>query len=247
LFGKLLALNSGLLSNLASRFFFFNFGSYENFFDVGDGTEIAMASSGTRDVQGQRGLSTSNTYSAIEKARTEILSSHRDNKVVVETTILPELELYHTLHVNATKINAKGKVKTYTHTVDFKEPCNTRTNIEIAFYALGAGGSNSTISLNDVADTPIGDIIVPTFGSLLPGADYNRDTTGSYKESGFHGNYFKPNGFSAPTYTNYPVQMIVDSPAVPATLTDGYEYGATQSYSMSIPTNTITITYDEKC
>lgn len=222
------------------------FEEYDRFFSVGDGSTIDMNSSGTTDVQQNFGLTLSNIQSVVEKARTEILSSHRDNKTIVETNILPEVQLHHTVDVNATKVSAKGKVKTYTHSIDFKEPCKTHTMIEIAFYALGAGGSDSSTTIPAVSDSAVG-TVVSAYGLGAVYGEAPDSTTGSYRDAGFHGNKFIQNGISTKIFSTYPTQFIVDSPAIPESLTDGYEFIAADSYNMSIPTGTITITYDGKC
>src|SRR5690606_31676682 len=52
---------------------------------------------------------------ALNKAKTTILNSHRDTRIVFERDLSPELELYHTIELTGKWIRGKGKCKEIIH------------------------------------------------------------------------------------------------------------------------------------
>ncbi|CAI8818303.1 hypothetical protein [Methylococcus capsulatus] len=67
---------------------------------------------------GRAGLS--NAYmTGIERARRDILSSHRQTTVTFDTLIAPLIDRTHTVRMASPRLTAKGKVRRVTHSIDF--------------------------------------------------------------------------------------------------------------------------------
>lgn len=213
-----------------------NYAAYESSFNVGNGQTIALNTSKAVDVVTIEGKSNENLKAAVQRARVEILKSHRENTVTAETPIMPELQLYHTLAINSTQIQAKGKVSSYRHVVNFTTT-DSFTEFEIKFYQLGAGGSNTALELPAISTPLLGGVrgsnSLPSYYGVQPPSDSN------FTRSGFYGNKIK-SGLT----TRYQESFIVLWPAVPGTMTDGQNFSGTATYDTNIPTGTLTITYD---
>ena len=215
--------------------------AYESTFDVGNGNVVSLNSSMTIDTAFNESIAQSNIQATIDKARTEILSTHRENFVSCETQLLPKLQLYHTLEIDYERIEAKGKITAYTHVIDFMGP-NSWTELTIAFYALGAGGTTSsrtlpTISIPNSASYPAN-------GSLDSFYGVNPDESNNIKADGFFGNRWIPGHVIR---TQYNEQFRVDSPTVSSGLTDGIEKAQSSTYTQQIPTSSLVIRYVDKC
>jgi len=90
---------------------------------------------------------------AINRAKTTILKSHRDNTVTIETDILPALELAHTVQINSTNWTAcKGKVGAIRHIISMDDR-EAYTEIDIKL-SRAIGSAPSEILPNHEAVRP---------------------------------------------------------------------------------------------
>jgi hypothetical protein len=180
---------------------------------------------------------------AVNIAKTTILNLHRDTRVSINRFIWPQVDLKHTVEVNATITNggalrARGKVFNIVHTLD----CGT-----------GEGVSNITLALSRAqgsqVDTPVN---IPVFGldtidfgspTVALGNHYGEDPTNHPEWNGRIGNkyIFTPGFF--PTLSSYPEQFIVDTPAIPDALRADREKSIAANYLIGLPNNLLEITF----
>tara|TARA_A100000171_G_scaffold53092_1_gene76741 strand:- start:15777 stop:17873 length:2097 start_codon:yes stop_codon:yes gene_type:complete len=219
-----------------------NYERYESTFQVAPGITFDLGSgSSSVNIGTKESLVNSNIRAALEKARVEILKTHRDNTVTVETDVLPEVQLNHTIHVNAPgKLEAIGKTSKYVHTIDFIN-ADASTEIEIKFYKLGSGGSDTATTLPN--NPAINLTSFPTTPPLDNFYGENPNTTFFLKKAGWFGNRYET--FRGNTQrTGYQEQFRVDTPAIPGELTDGVVYPASKAINVAIPAGTLNVTYD---
>jgi hypothetical protein len=214
---------------------------YKSSIDIGNNQTITLNQSKTVNASFNESIAQSNIQAAIDKAKTEILKSHRDNFVRCQVKLLPNISLDKTIQITSDKISAKGKVKSYNHVIDFMK-FESYTEVEISFYGLGAGGTTSSRALPTV--TISNGVSYPGNRSLDSNYGVDPNTAFYIKKDGFFGNRF-PNG--SIFKTTYDEQFRIDSPTVSSLLTDGVEKIGTTSYTLTIPSNTLTITYDNVC
>lgn len=213
-----------------------NPGRFTNTYDTGAGVTINAGISGYTDIKPQEGLALSNLQAAIARAQTEILKTHRENTVDFIIPLRTGLGLHKTLELATRYIEAKGKITKYRHVIGCNED-DAYTEVQIKFYSLGSGGSTSGLSIPSLSTTspasyPPSETYGARYGVELPS---NPDTV----RPGFYGNKYKSG-----VYTTITPQLIIDYPAIQGGLTDDLKFTATNNYTIAIPTNTATITYD---
>lgn len=179
---------------------------------------------------------------ALNKAKTDILRSHRDTEVMYTTFINPYVQLRHTVYVNTSRLNTKGKVKEIVH--NFNSEGEATTTVKLALYR--ATGSQ--------AETVLTAPSRPTFQtpSVLPAVSLqsrwgvNPSQPAAKNWSGYIGNKWviTGGGFNINTYkTNYQESFTVDSPPIPANKREQQLYRQSGTYNIQIPTDTFTLTF----
>ena len=79
---------------------------------------------------------------ALNRAATDIIKAHRDNKVIFNTFLHPELSTIQTVYLNCTRIQAKGKVFNIAHTMNIETgEANTKTELVLS-RALGSASAD---------------------------------------------------------------------------------------------------------
>lgn len=213
---------------------------YESSFVVGDGNTLTLSSNQTHEVLSKQPVIDGNIQAAIDKARTEILATHRENFVRVEIPFMPEIQLHHTVELSTTRIDVKGKVKSYTHFIDLQKP-DSYTELELSFYYIGTGGSDSSRVLPTI--TPSNPVSVPTGRTLGSFYGVDPNISSNQRKDGYFGNRWNPANFIRTSYTE---QFRVDTIAIPAALVDGANYAGSSSYTIAIPSSTLTdVTYEK--
>lgn len=174
----------------------------------------------------------------LNKAQTTILKSHRENRVIFNTFIKPEIDLRHTVQVDAvssegTEIHAKGKVYQITHTLS---PSTGDCNTEIELALSITQGSQTTDTL--VLPTRPTNNITPQSFNLYLGSIYGQDPALHPEWTGFIGNAYITTptaGGGNNTYrTQYPESFVVDTPKINTMYTDVVEMSANQTYDVGI-------------
>lgn len=185
-------------------------------------------------------LATFNSASvtAIRVASTKIISTHRDTRVRLFRSILPELELHHTVEATADKISCKGKTRKIIHTLNVNTG-EAKTVAEIALSRATGSGSSSTLS----PPTRPSDTLPSTTDSVTLGNHFGKDpTTEKAKQwNGMIGNAI----LYQSGRTTYPESFVVDAPAIPGTQRDHRILTKAQTYNVEIRNDSLTVDFDD--
>lgn len=179
---------------------------------------------------------------ALQIASTKIVSSHRDTRVTLFRSIMPALELNHTVQATADKISCKGKVRQITHTLDVGTG-EAVTNLQIALSRATGSGSSSTIA---PPTRPTDNPALPSQLITL-GNHFAQDPSSVAAQSwnGMIGNaYTGPYGSGV--RTGFSESFVVDAPAISSALRDERVLGATQSYNVAIRNDSLTVNFDDQ-
>lgn len=187
-------------------------------------------------------------YTMLNRARTTILKAHREDKVDFIRNIWPQVDIYHTVALNTSTIQCRGKVYTITHTCDVTTGEAT-TKVQLAMSTATGSASDSPLSIpaRPVYNPPQEDVLgvrLQSHYGLPPQDNWN----------GFIGNKFVtetvvrqgPNGFyynaTNRFRTSYDVSFTVDTPPIEDAVRANVNIGSTASYSVAIPADPLTLT-----
>ena len=179
---------------------------------------------------------------AIQQAKNNIIGSHRDTRVSIKTFIFPEVDLKHTVLVDTDELEAKGKVFNIKHKLNVNTGEATTTTTLLLIRSQGSS-SDSSLTLPSV---PTDNVVFST-GIINLGNHFGQDptTTAAAKWNGAIGNRWitvSNNTFK----TDYQEQFIVDTPAIEPQLRNNKSLTNTASYNVSLPNDTLVITFDGK-
>ncbi len=178
---------------------------------------------------------------AIDKAKTDIIASHRTTRVILEVPIMPTLELRHTVSVNSSKVVCIGKVCKIKHTIGLMAKKGHTTEIEIAlFRSRGSATTDATLVPSRPSDSPSIPLNPVVLGTHI-GQDPDT-TSGSSAWNGFIGNGAFPLTSSL-IKTTFSEKFIVDTPAVPVGLTTNRYLTNTATYEVALPNDNLDIIF----
>lgn len=184
---------------------------------------------------------------ALNRAKTTILNSHRDNRIKFVRSIWPEIGLRHTVRLSLSELDAIGKVSGIKHSFDISTR-ESMTELELTF-------SQSEGSASDTA------LYVPSAPTYTPtqvttnvtlGNHFGEDPTQASARNwtGMIGNKFTCSsigGYSDCGRTQYDEYFVVDTPQVLGEARDNKILYNSATYNVAIPNNNLTITFDGKC
>lgn len=207
------------------------------------GTKIEQSStnyyinSDTQNTELNNGMIT-----ALQKARTDILASHRDTEITFTTFVNPDYQLRHTIELDTARIAVKGKVRNITHR--FNAEGEATSTVKLAIYR--ATGSQSNSNLVPVVRPSF--TAPPSMGTVSLSSRWGQDPSQSSASSwnGYVGNKWITvgGGFNTNTYkTTYQESFIVDTPSIPAFRREQQNYSNSATYNVGIPTDDLTITF----
>jgi hypothetical protein len=193
----------------------------------------------------------------IDKAKTQIVASHRDTIVSLQVPIKPNLELRHTIEIDTTPITCKGKVTKITHMLNIPERKGHSTEIEVALFRSNGSGTTTASTVpakpTDVVSIPSGNVVL---GNHM-GLDID-NTSGSSSWNGYVGNTTGQltqdqldvvplsdfsNAIKFPVKTTFPEKFIVDTPAIPEALRKLRPLVASATYEVAIPDDDLDIIF----
>lgn len=174
---------------------------------------------------------------AIDRAKTKIIASHRDTVVSIETPLMPQLELRHTVKIDTQNLVCKGKTTRIKHIIDLGDKAGQTTEIDIALLkALGNGVETPTTLPARPVDIPHYSTEVVRFGTrrdqpieTTPGSD----TWNGYIGSLNHG-----------TQSTMTTKFIVDTPAIPAEISKLRSLAVEVNYETAILNDELDIEFD---
>jgi len=188
---------------------------------------------------------------AMNKAYTDILKTHRDTHINFQRFVVPEMELKHTVALTGKWIRGKGKCRRVLHALCISD-CSlgtggdAYTDVTLAQYrGTGTISANALTIPSAPLDSycpPQGSISLETHLGLDPGQ------LGAEHWNGYIGNIrinqSVPGLIGADggtvynwTRTNYQESFIVDTPAIPSEVRDNKTNYNTVNYNINIPTD----------
>lgn len=182
--------------------------------------------------------------SALHKAQTAILSSHRDTRIIFQRFISPELELKHTIALSGKWVRGKGKCQRIVHSFcvsdcSFGTAGEAYTEVQLAQYRSTATVTDTPLS---VPTPPADTYVLPQTGATLDthlGEDPSTPQAASW--NGYVGNIylleFLPGIGNNHTRSKYQEMFIVDAPVIPDQIRSNREIGSEVTYNVNIPSD----------
>lgn len=177
---------------------------------------------------------------ALLRAKNTILGSHRDTRVTFSRSIWPQIGLEHTVELNTTPVQCKGKVFQIEHyfNVTTREAV-TEVTLVLSKAVGSASNSNFTAPSwsDDVVNLPSTQINLGNHFGINPDPAV---TPGAELWTGMIGNSFNPGILRR---TNYTERFVVDAPAIPAAVRDERVREKASDYTVEIPDDELIITF----
>jgi hypothetical protein len=205
-----------------------NYTVYDNPFSKIEQTYYVDAAAG-------RSAFNSAIITALNIAKTTILNSHRDTRVSVNRFLWPQIDLKHTVVIDAPILKARGKVVNIIHDIN-NSTTEAVTTIVIAL----------SRSIGSQSDTPFtvppipGDSVNPGTGEIVLGNHYGEDPEGPGGDTwtGRVGNKIVSG-----VRTQFAEQFIVRTPDIPAAVRDEKIKASAANYDISIPNDLLEVTF----
>ena len=178
----------------------------------------------------------------LNKAKSDILKSHREDKVIFKRSLWTALEMWYTVRLDTDKVDTTGRVFTYTHSMNPKTG-EAYTTVELALSQAGIGAGSVTGEALTLPSILTSTPAYPT-SVLALGAHYGQDPSqaGAENWTGHIGNKRLRGEFFT---TNYPESFVFDTPDIGDNLRKTQDLNTTVSYDVDIPDDPLNITFDE--
>lgn len=182
---------------------------------------------------------------AIRKAQTAILKTHRTTRINFQRPLTPTIELKHTVSLTGKWIRGKGKCNRITHYLNISDNSGgvggeAYTDVTLLQYR----GTTTVTNTPLVPTTPPADTYIPTQWGAILQTHLGEDPSGPNTQywNGYVGNkaidVFE-NGYVNHTKTFYQESFIVDTPAIPGEIRNDRTLFATANYNVNIPNDDI--------
>lgn len=182
----------------------------------------------------------SGALTALAIGKATILNTHRDTKVTIQRKIWPQIDLKHTVRINAltsragaAKITAKGKVYSIVHELNVLTT-EAITTVTLALSRSVGSAGDSSLSIPVMPE----DTVNPGSGLITLGNHYGEDPTGHPEWNGRIGNITK---FGS--RTDFPEQFVVDVPSIPDSVRQEKIKTISAGYNVAIPNDTLEVTF----
>lgn len=178
----------------------------------------------------------------LNKAKSDIIKSHREDKVLFKRGLWTALQMNHTIQLNTDKVKAVGRVLTYSHVMN---PQNgeafTTVELVLSQAGIGAGGVSDSALVLPAPLTSTPDY--PTQAVRL-GYMYGRDPSqpGAETWTGHIGNRRRHGEFFT---TQYPESFVFDTPDIGDSLRNTLDLKSSISYTVDIPDDPLLIDFNE--
>lgn len=119
---------------------------------------------------------------AVDIAVTEIRKSHRDNTADCQVFLWPQIQLFHTLRMEAPQLTVQGKVSQITHTLDVRTRA-AETDIQVGLSRAQGSQADGSLAIPIfnaplLSDSPNSSYVMKTYNDNA-GAGYNYDAQGN--------------------------------------------------------------------
>ena len=177
----------------------------------------------------------------LNRAKSIILKSHRDDRVVFKRSLWTDIQLNHTVRVNTSRVVAKGKVFNYRHIIDVNTG-EAYTLVELALSRSTGSTSETDLKLPTIDMSPV-DPVYP-ISAISLGSKYGVDPTTESEPQGFYGNWLRNDGRGT-SKTEVTSSLTVTAPGVEDALRENIEVEASQTYNVSIPNDELTVIFTD--
>ncbi len=186
----------------------------------------------------------------LNKAKTSILKSHRDSRASISKFLWPQIDLKHTVELDTTTLQAKGKVVNINHKLNVSSG-EAVTSVSIALFQSTGSASNSAL----IAPSAIVDSVTYPDGLITLGNHFGQDPTqpDAANWTGMVGNIalsgVRTAGSSDDvtatiiTRSGFSEQFIVNTPAIPDNIRNAKSLYASHSYTVSIPNDDLIVIF----
>lgn len=177
---------------------------------------------------------------ALAKARTEIIAAHRDNRVLIQTPVWPQVQLHHTIETTGGVVRCKGKASKIKHYFNLSDR-DAFTEVEISLSRAPGTATDSGLTLptrpsvTDEAFTP-SQIVLKTHTIPIGGKIDDAWTGYIFQETA------RPSA-SLPYGLKVPVAMIIDTQGVDAASRDTKTATGTATNTVLIRNDLLEIDY----
>jgi len=188
-----------------------------------------------------------NAYiSAINKANTSILKSHRNTRITFQRPFTPTMELSHTVQLTGKWMRGSGKCSRITHYLNISDNGGgvggeAYTDVMLLQYR---GSSTITPTPLTVTAPPIDNTVYTQFGAILQthlGEDPDQPAAALW--NGYVGNktitQSTSGGGSNITRSNYPESFTVDTPSIPDNLRSTKTLAKSVTYNVNLPNDNV--------
>ena len=174
----------------------------------------------------------------IDKSRADILGTHRDTQLEIETYLKPQLQLYHTVNFTGTPVTAQGKICKLVQKIDITEGKDNTSTITMCMFR----------SIGTSTDTPTAPIAQPVDGILLPSNEVvlpsQYGIAPASNTVGYIGNKNNPRVAGTLARTSIQEQFVVDTPPITDALRSQRElYSTSGVYYVNIPNDLLTVSF----
>jgi hypothetical protein len=180
-------------------------------------------------------------YAAIYKAIAKIRGSHRDNYVIIQVPLWPEIDLRHTIESTAGRIKFKGKVRQVSHHFNFGKKRTAYTELEIALSQANGSQAAGSISVSrPTVDDATGHVTDIKYGTHTIPLNGEQDPlwTGYILKQLANISSLAPIGFKTP------VAMIVDTPDIDDASREDKEVTKSQTENINIRNDLLEIMFN---
>lgn len=177
----------------------------------------------------------------LNKAKSDILKSHREDKIVIKRSLWTAVDLWQTIEIDTDKLEAKGRVHNFRHVVDVNTG-EAYTIVELIMSQSTGSASDSNLTIPGIlTSTPS----YPTLRINLGSGHYGQDPSGAGAEkwTGHIANKYLT--YPTITRTSYPESFVVDVPPIPNNLRSESTLTSAASYEVEIPNDALTINFNE--
>lgn len=179
----------------------------------------------------------------LNKARTQLLAVHRDVTVSFMTPIWPQVDLKHTVAVNTTPLECRGKVSRVEHSINI-QTTEAFTRVELQLSRSQGSASNSALTIPPIpSEDPS---YIGTSQTIVLQSHYGEDPT-STRAAEWNGHIANKQIEGTQQQAGYRTQFqevfIVDSPKIPDIVRNNRELPVSQSYTVAIPNDPLIVRF----
>lgn len=173
---------------------------------------------------------------ALQIAKTTILSSHRDTRVTIFRSLWPQIDLKHTVQLSSDQLNAKGKVYIINHILDIGTG-EAVTKVTLALSRSQGSQADSGLSIPAIPTNTS----LPDSTTIILGNHYGENPENHPEWNGRIGNKFVTVPGFITSRSTYAEQFIVDTPVIEDVFRQERNVSGGGTYNVSIPNDLLEI------